>query len=103
MQEPRKGKSRRTADPSGRQPRVEPAGRYMELMEGYRIALENKKYHGMSPEINNRGHDDEADGIWNVSLFQNAHRNDGSIGEFVVEGSVATPFQKMKVNYSKNT
>ena len=56
----------------------------------------------MSPGRSDRGHDDEVDGIWNVSIFKNPHRNDGSIGEIVAEDSVATPFRRINANYSEN-
>ena len=46
----------------------------------------------MLPRRNDQGHDNEAEGIWNVSFFRDAHRSGGSIGEFSVKGSGTTPF-----------
>ena len=40
----------------------------------------------MLPRRNYQGHDDKTEGLWNVSLFPNAHRDGGPIGEFAVEG-----------------
>ena len=50
---------------------------------------------------NDQGHDTEAEVKWKVSLFQNAHRNGESIGEFAVEGSSATPSLRRDANYSE--
>ena len=52
---------------------------------------------------NDQGHDNEAEVKWKVSLFQNAHRNGESIGEFAVEGNSATPSLRRDANYSEFT
>ena len=44
----------------------------------------------MLPGRNDTGQNDEAKGIWNVSLLQNARRNCGSIFELTVESSGTT-------------
>ena len=46
----------------------------------------------MLPGRNDQGHENEAEGIWNVSFFQSARRNGGSIDEFAMEGSGTTSF-----------
>ena len=57
----------------------------------------------MFPGRNDKGHDNEAEGIWNVSLFRDAHRIGGSDGELTVEGSVTTPFRKKNADHSEMT
>ena len=64
---------------------------YMEMMEyrtsarGHLIALENKStMEEYLEEIIN--------GLWNVSLFRNAHGDGGQTAEFAVDGSDNTPF-----------
>ena len=47
--------------------------------------------------------DGEAEGLWNVSLLREAHRNGGSSGEFDVGGSATTPFRRRNANYSEKT
>ena len=71
----------------------EPAGEYMEVMEFrnaervHLIALENKKCHGMLLERKDPWHHKDAEGVWSVSLFQNAYKIDESIGELAAESS----------------
>ena len=73
---------------------------YRNAAKNHLIALE--KRHGMLPRRNNQGHDDKTEGLWNVSLFRNAHRDGGSIGEFVVEGFFRpSPEQAFASEYEK--
>ena len=55
----------------------------------------------MLPGGNETGHNDEAIGVWNVSLFRNARENSGSFGELSWRAVILHHFEEKMRTTSK--